>query len=197
MVVLGIDPGTARTGFGVVHAEGPRLRALGHGTITTRAGEDVAARLAAIAGAVRELLACHGPDVVALESLYVGANPRTVLGVGQARGAVLATCGAAGLPSAEYSPSQVKTAVCGYGRAEKHQVGRMVEAILHLSQPAGSEHAADALAVAICHAHHAATNEIWQGAPKSLSPRARGRGPREAREGEGAVAANSKPRVVL
>jgi crossover junction endodeoxyribonuclease RuvC len=151
MIVLGIDPGTARTGYGVVEASGSSLRALDHGTIATRAGDEMAGRLAAIFDAVRELVSRHAPCAVALESLYVGTNPRTVLSVGQARGAALAACGAARIPSAEYAPGQVKAAVCGYGRAEKSQVGRMVEAILGLRTAPGSEHAADALAVAICH----------------------------------------------
>jgi crossover junction endodeoxyribonuclease RuvC len=151
VIVLGIDPGTARTGFAVVQAEGSSLRALEHGTIATRAGDEMAGRLAAIFDAVRALVDRHTPGAVALESVYVGANPRTALSVGQARGAALAACGAACIPSAEYSPAQVKTAVCGYGRAEKSQVGRMVEAILGLPAAPMTEHAADALAVAICH----------------------------------------------
>jgi crossover junction endodeoxyribonuclease RuvC len=151
MVVLGIDPGTARTGFGVVRVDGSTFRALDHGAVVTAPGVDMGARLARIHEAVSDLVRRHAPQAVALESLFVGANPRTILAVGQARGAVLAACGSAGVPSAEYSPAQVKAAVCGYGRAEKSQVGRMVEAILALAEAPASDHAADALAVAICH----------------------------------------------
>jgi crossover junction endodeoxyribonuclease RuvC len=151
MIVLGIDPGLARTGFGVVAADGSRVRLLAQGAVTTAAGLDTGTRLASIAAAVGELVERHRPDAVAVESLYVGANPRAILAVGQARGAALAACGRSGVPSAEYSPAQVKTAVCGYGRAEKGQVGRMVAAILGLAAAPASEHAADALAVAICH----------------------------------------------
>src|SRR4051794_7516172 len=112
---------------------------------------DLGLRLARIFEAIRELVERHRPDAVAVETLFVGANPRTIIAVGHARGAALAACGAAGVPSAEYSPAQVKTAVCGYGRAEKGQVGRMVQTILGLRDAPRSEHAADALAVAICH----------------------------------------------
>jgi crossover junction endodeoxyribonuclease RuvC len=160
MIVLGIDPGTARTGFGVVRSEGSTLHALDHGTLATAAGEDVERRLARIFEAVQEILRRYRPDAAAVESLFVGANPRTVLSVGQARGAALAACGLAGVPSAEYTPGQVKTAVCGYGRAEKAQVGEMVTALLTLDRRPGSEHAADALAVAICHASTARSRAL-------------------------------------
>ena len=152
MIVLGIDPGTARTGYGVIRVEGGRVSALAHGVITTGAREDPGQRLSTIFECVRALVAMHEPHAVALESLFVGANPQTVLGVGQARGAVLAACGAAGVPSAEYAPSQVKQAVCGYGRADKGQVGFMVSRVLAMSEEPGTDHAADALAVAVCHA---------------------------------------------
>jgi len=101
---------------------------------------------------VGELIAEHRPDVVALEESYVGADARIALSVGQARGAVLVAAASAGVASAEYPPSSVKQAVCGYGRAEKEQVGRMVKAILGLDAVPKPDHAADALAVAICHA---------------------------------------------
>jgi crossover junction endodeoxyribonuclease RuvC len=151
MIVLGIDPGTARTGYGVVRAEGSVMRALDHGCVQTRPEDDIGDRLATIHAAVQALIARHQPVEVALESLFVGSNPRTILTVGQARGAVLAACGAAGMTSAEYSPSEVKRAVCGHGRAEKGQVSRMVEAILGLREAPATDHAADALAVALCH----------------------------------------------
>jgi crossover junction endodeoxyribonuclease RuvC len=165
MVVLGIDPGLACTGFGIVAGEGSRLRALASGTIATTAGADTAARLASIQSEVGRLLDEHEPTSVALESLFIGTNPRTILSVGQARGAVLAACGAVGLDSCEYSPSQVKSAVCGYGRAEKGQVARMVGAILSLQQPPETDHASDALAVAVCHLWHAGSARAAGAAP--------------------------------
>jgi crossover junction endodeoxyribonuclease RuvC len=161
VIVLGIDPGTARTGFGVVRSHGGTLRALDHGVVSTPAGLDLGARLAQIFQAVRGLVDRHRPDAVALETLFVGQNPRTILTVGHARGAALAACGVAGVPSAEYSPGEVKTAVCGYGRAEKQQVARMVEAILAQGEAAPrSDHASDALAVAICHVTSARTRAL-------------------------------------
>jgi len=158
MIVLGIDPGTAATGYGVVEERGSTLRALDLGVVTTRSGADAGARLATIHERVRELLLAHRPACVAVEELYVGPNPRSILAVGQARGAALVACGTLGVPVAEYSVSVIKTAVCGYGRAEKGQVGQMVRAILALDRPPSSEHACDALAAAICHTHHARLN---------------------------------------
>ena len=112
----------------------------------------LAARLLTIFAGVQELIAQHAPDAVALEESYVGADARIALSVGQARGAVLVAAASAGVPCAEYAPASVKQAVCGYGRADKGQVQRMVKAILALAEPPTPHHAADALAVAICHA---------------------------------------------
>jgi crossover junction endodeoxyribonuclease RuvC len=152
MKLLGIDPGTASTGFGVIDVEGSAMRVVAHGVIETAAGEPAAERLAVIHRRVALLLDLHGPHSVALEDLYVGANPRTVLSVGQARGAVLSACGLAGIGTAAYPPAEVKSAVCGFGRADKSQVQRMVAAILGADLREASDHATDALAVAICHA---------------------------------------------
>ena len=150
-VVVGIDPGTAACGYGIVHANDGRLRALGHGTWSTHAGERPALRLKTIFDGVTDLIAVHDPDAVVLEESFVGADARTALSVGQARGAVLVACAVAGVECAEYAPARVKQAVCGYGRAEKDQVQRMVRAILGTRERM-STHASDALAVAICHA---------------------------------------------
>jgi crossover junction endodeoxyribonuclease RuvC len=155
MIVLGIDPGMAETGYGVIAVEGSRMRALDHGVVTTAAPLPVAQRLAAVHERLAELIARHTPDAAALEDLYVGANPRTILSVGQARGAVLAACGLAGLDAAGYPPAEVKKSVCGFGRADKGQMLRMVTAILGLDPPPATDHAADALAVAVCHATRA------------------------------------------
>ena len=155
MIVLGIDPGMAETGYGLIAVEGSRMRAVDHGVVTTAARLPAAQRLAAIHERVAELIAQHAPDAAALEDLYVGANPRTILSVGQARGAVLAACGLAGLDAAGYPPAEVKKSVCGFGRADKGQMLRMVTAILGLEPPPSTDHAADALAVAVCHATRA------------------------------------------
>jgi crossover junction endodeoxyribonuclease RuvC len=152
VVVLGIDPGLACTGFGVVRVEGQRVSALAHGDIPTRPRSDPAERLFLIHTGITEVLALHAPDSAAVESLFVGLDPRAILAVGQARGVALAACGAAGIASAEYAPAQIKRAVCGSGRAPKEQVGRMISVILRLEGTPPSEHAADALAVALCHA---------------------------------------------
>jgi len=150
--VIGIDPGTANCGYGIVQESGGRLRAIDHGSWSTPAGERLELRLRTIFEGVAALVAEHGPDAVALEESFVGVDARTALSVGQARGAVLVAAASFGLECAEYAPSRVKQAVCGYGRAEKAQVGRMVSAILGLKQVPQPHHAADALAVAICHA---------------------------------------------
>ena len=152
MRVLGIDPGTAACGYGIVHESGGRIRAVDHGWWRTSAGERPELRLKTIFDGVQELIAAHAPDAVALEESFVGADARTALSVGQARGAVLVACAAADVDCAEYPPATVKQSVCGYGRADKGQVGRMVAAILGLAEPPAPHHAADALAVAICHA---------------------------------------------
>jgi len=150
--VLGIDPGTAACGFGIVHESDGRLKGICHGWWRTSAQERVELRLRTIFDAVKELISLHAPDAVALEESYVGADARIALSVGQARGAVLVAASSAGLECVEYAPARVKQAVCGYGRADKAQVQRMVKAILSLEAIPEPSHAADALAVAICHA---------------------------------------------
>ena len=155
MIVLGIDPGTADTGFGVVQGVGSRLRALAHGVIQTRPGVPLERRLADIHSAVVELLDRHEPDALAIEELYFGSNARTAFAVGQARGVVLLAAGQRAIPSSSYTPQQVKGAVCGQGRAGKEQVSRMVARLLALAEPPTPDHAADALAVAVCHLNRA------------------------------------------
>jgi crossover junction endodeoxyribonuclease RuvC len=150
--VIGIDPGTANCGYGIVQENGGRLRAIGHGSWSTPAGERLELRLRTIFEGVRDLVAEHAPDAVVLEESFVGADARIALSVGQARGAVLVAAALADVECAEYAPARVKQAVCGYGRAEKVQVQRMVKAILGLEALPTPNHAADALAVAICHA---------------------------------------------
>jgi crossover junction endodeoxyribonuclease RuvC len=155
VVVLGVDPGVAHTGFGVVIARGQSLAALDGGVIGTQAGEPLERRLAKIHVRLCDLIAEHRPDAVAVEELYFGQNARTAFAVGQARGVVLLSAGMAGLPCFSYTPQAVKLAVCGSGGAAKEQVQRMVGALLSLPTPPEPDHAADALAVAICHANGA------------------------------------------
>jgi len=158
MIVLGIDPGTASTGYGVVASDPARpgrLLALDGGVIETSAGAALERRLTTIHARALALLDEHAPDAVAIEDLYFGANARSAMAVGQARGVVLLAAGERGLPCGSYTPQQVKSAVCGSGRAEKAQVQQMVQRLLSLPGPPTPDHAADALAVAICHLNRA------------------------------------------
>ena len=155
VIVLGIDPGTANTGYGVVARRGGRLVALDGGVVVTRPAAEPGARLAAIHERVAALLDEHRPEAVAVEELYFGANARSAFAVGQARGVVVLAAGQRGVPCRSYTPQQIKGAVCGTGRAEKDQVQRMVQALLALPELPRPDHAADALAVAICHANAA------------------------------------------
>ena len=152
MRVLGIDPGTAACGYGIVHESDGRIRALAHGCWTSSARERPERRLTTIFDGVTILIQEHAPDAVALEESFVGADARIALFVGQARGAALVAAASAGVECTEYAPARVKQAVCGYGRADKGQVSRMVKMLLSLEAEPETSHASDALAVAICHA---------------------------------------------
>ncbi len=152
MVVLGIDPGTANTGYGVVYARAGKLAALDGGVIATGPSEPLERRLARLHAQLCDLIARHKPEAVAVEELYFGRNVRTAFAVGQARGVVILAAGQRGVRCASYTPQQVKGAVCGSGRAAKDQVQRMVQTLLALPSVPRPDHAADALAVAICHA---------------------------------------------
>jgi crossover junction endodeoxyribonuclease RuvC len=150
MLVLGIDPGTASTGYGLVRGTGTRLQAVAQGLIQTRPGVPLERRLADIHGRIGELLDDHRPDALAIEELYFGANVRTAFAVGQARGVILLAAGQRGVASRTYTPQQVKGAVCGNGRADKEQVARMATRLLGLGPAPMPDHTTDALAVAIC-----------------------------------------------
>jgi crossover junction endodeoxyribonuclease RuvC len=165
MVVLGIDPGVASTGFGVVSIDGPRMGAVDGGVIEAPAGDPTENRLAEIHDALADLLARHDPVAVALEGVYFGRNVRSAIAVGQARGVALLAAAQAGLPCFDYTPQAVKLAVCGSGAATKDQVQRMVGTLLGISKPR-SDHTADALAVAICHSGHAASAEAFRPADR-------------------------------
>jgi crossover junction endodeoxyribonuclease RuvC len=150
--VLGIDPGTAACGYGIVRERNGRVKLVDHGWWKTPSKSRPELRLKMIFDGVTELIEEFEPDAVALEESFVGVDARTALSVGQARGVILVAAANLGLECAEYAPSRVKQAVCGYGRAEKAQVQRMVKVILGLQALPTPNHAADALAVAICHA---------------------------------------------
>jgi crossover junction endodeoxyribonuclease RuvC len=164
VIVLGIDPGLANTGYGVVARSGGRMVALDGGVIETRAGAPQEQRLADIHAAIDALLIEHEPQGMALEQLYFGQNVKTAFAVGQARGVSMLAAGQRGVPCESYTPQQVKGAVCGNGRADKEQVARMVQALLGLEAPPRPDHAADALAVAICHANCAPLTAALAGA---------------------------------
>lgn len=155
MRVLGIDPGLANTGFGVVERRGGRLLALDGGVIETPATLAHERRLALLHERLTALLDEHGCAQVALEQLYFGANVQTAFAVGEARGVCMLAAGQRGLACASYTPQQIKAAVCGSGRAGKDQVARMVQSLLALPQLPRPDHAADALAVAVCHVNAA------------------------------------------
>jgi crossover junction endodeoxyribonuclease RuvC len=155
MRVLGIDPGTAITGWGLIEGEGQSLQLVGYGAITTAAKTPLPTRLQQIYRGLMNLMAEYRPEAVAVEELFFGHNVRTALVVGQARGVTLLAIADAGLPMYEYKPLEVKQAVAGYGRADKGQVQSMVRLLLNLAEVPRPDDAADALAVAICHAHSA------------------------------------------
>lgn len=154
MVVLGFDPGTASTGWGVIEQNGNKLRSLGHGCIVTSAKDDTHVRLRQIHDQARGLIRRFEPDIVVLEELFVNVNVKTALAVGQAKGVLYLAASELETAPREYSPLQIKQAVTGYGRASKIQVQEMTKVILGLSHIPQPDHAADALAVAITHTHH-------------------------------------------
>jgi crossover junction endodeoxyribonuclease RuvC len=155
MIVLGIDPGLANAGYGVVARRRGRLVALDGGVIDTPAAVALESRLATVHKRVLELIDEHACEAMALEQLYFGANVQTAFAVGHARGVTMLAGGQRGLPCFSYTPQRVKSAVCGNGRAAKDQVARMVQTLLELPELPRPDHASDALAVAICH-HNAA-----------------------------------------
>ncbi len=151
MIVLGIDPGLASTGYGVVERRAGRFLARDGGVIETSAQLPLERRLTLLHARLLDLLTDHGCEAVALESLYFGGNAHSAFAVGQARGVCMLAAGQRGLSCASYTPQQIKAAVCGHGRAPKDQVARMVSSLLALGSVPSSDHAADALAVAVCH----------------------------------------------
>lgn len=163
MVVLGVDPGTAITGFGVVERRSGAIRSLEYGVIRTPAGLPLPERLDRLFRELQAVLARHPVEVAAVEQLFFNKNVQTALSVGQARGVVLLAAAQAGLPVSEYTPPQVKQAVTGEGRAVKHQVAYMITRLLGLKAVPRPDDAADALAVAVCHAQTGSTLARWLG----------------------------------
>lgn len=153
MRVLGIDPGTATTGYGLVEGHGDRIVALSYGVITTSSRWELARRLQEIYRQLRTLVNEWQPESAAVEEIFFSKNARTALAVGQARGVVLLALADAGVPVHEYKPSEVKEAITGYGAASKGQMQLMVQHLLGLTQIPSPDDAADALALAICHLH--------------------------------------------
>ena len=197
MIVLGIDPGTAALGYGIVESAAGRVREVDHGCLETSPDVSLPERLLAIHALVDELLASHRPDVVAVERLFFSRNVQTAMGVGQARGVVLLAAAQHGVPVREATPNEVKSAIAGYGAADKEQVQRMVQMVLGMAERPRPDDAADALAIAVWAANTAAlrrwrvraARRSWTGRPSSRSTRGdvglRASRPRGARPREG------------
>lgn len=156
MIILGVDPGLQRTGWGLIRKEGSHLKFIDAGTLTSDNKLPLAERLLQLHDALLEIITHYKPDAAAIEETFVNVNPTSTLKLGQARGALLMTLSLAGLDVHEYAATQVKKTVVGVGRAEKQQIQMMVEMLLPASKgKVQGADAADALAIAICHAHHA------------------------------------------
>ena len=152
MIILGIDPGLATVGWGVIESERGQVRPIAYGAITTPAHTDIEARLLMIQNDIETIIEKYKPDEMAIEELFFNTNITTGIAVAEARGVILCTAHKLGVKISEYTPLQVKQAVVGYGKAEKHQVIAMVTSILKLSKPPKPDDTADAVAIAICHA---------------------------------------------
>jgi crossover junction endodeoxyribonuclease RuvC len=185
MRLIGLDPGLRHTGWGVIEATGNRLIHVADGVVHAPQREVLAERLVELFRQLNAVLDQYRPEAAAVEETFVNKNPASTLKLGVARGVVLLAPAARGIPVFEYSANLIKKSVVGVGHAEKPQVEMMVKRLLPAALLATPD-AADALAVAICHAHHAATRSVWHGRQHTLSPPGRGKG-------EGAVRTNSAP----
>ncbi len=172
LVVLGLDPGTAITGYGIVRYDGQGLESLAYGTITTPSGSPLSLRLQNIYRELRLLIDTQRPTQAAVEELFFARNARTALSVGHARGVILLALADAGLSVFEYTPLEVKKAITGYGRATKEQMQQMVRLLLSLESAPQPDDVADALAVAICHAHSFSTVARLAGGSRSAERQA-------------------------
>jgi crossover junction endodeoxyribonuclease RuvC len=167
MRVLGIDCGSEYTGFGVVEETSDRkLVCHATGAIKLKSGTPMAAKLEKIFGDLKAIIAQHQPEVVAIEDVFYAINVKSALKLGQVRGVAMLAASSSGLEVAEYSPLSIKSAVVGYGRADKFQVQQMVTRLLNLAVPPEPTDASDALAIAICHIHTAATNSRYAAASR-------------------------------
>lgn len=160
MIILGVDPGLANTGWGIIEQSGARLRCLAYGCVTTDACDGLPDRLSRIHETLVAVIERYSPVECGIESVYFGSNARSAFATGQARGVALLALAEKGLSLGEYSPAEIKDAVAGVGSAEKQQVGYMVRVLLGLDHVPSPDHAADALAAAICHAHARASKRI-------------------------------------
>lgn len=160
MIIIGIDPGYAIVGIGVVEYKGNKFRPIEYTAITTPAGMNTIDRLKKIYDEMAMLIDKHKPDAMAIEELFFNSNQKTAINVAQARGVILVAAANKGVPVREYTPLQVKQSVTGYGRADKKQIQEMVKLILHLNVIPKPDDAADALALAICHAHSNKMNNL-------------------------------------
>ncbi len=156
MIILGIDPGYAIVGYGVIRYEGGKMSVIDYGKITTEANIPLSKRLKLIYDSLTQLIETFKPDVVAVEELFFNSNVKTAIAVGHARGVIILAAANMNLKIAEYTPLQIKQAVVGYGRADKNQVQQMVKMFLKLKEVPKPDDTADALAVAICHANSSA-----------------------------------------
>jgi crossover junction endodeoxyribonuclease RuvC len=154
VIILGIDPGLANTGWGVVEVDGSRFRCLGYGCISTSPTRELPDRLRSVHDDLASVIARYSPAEAALENIYFSTNVRTAMATGQARGAALVAVAGSGVPIGEYGPGEIKLAVTGSGSADKRQVTYMVRVLLGLPEDPKPDHAADALAAAICHANN-------------------------------------------
>lgn len=159
MKILGIDPGYAILGYGVIEKTGNRFRVCSYGSLTTDAGMQMEQRLEYLYDSLREIIEEEKPEVAAIENLFFNTNAKTAILVGQARGVAVLACVKGGLEIEEYTPLQIKQALVGYGRAEKKQVQMMVKTLLNLKSVPKPDDTADALAAAICHGHSADTRK--------------------------------------
>lgn len=153
MIILGFDPGIAIVGFGVIDKQGNSISPIQYGTINTKSDLDVAIRLKQVFDGAKEIIETYKPEAVSIEKLYFNKNVSTAMTVGQARGVLMLAAVQAGLHVYEYTPLQIKQALVGYGRAEKRQIQEMVKLFLNLKEIPKPDDVADALAIAICHAH--------------------------------------------
>jgi len=162
MVILGLDPGTATTGFGIVSYENDRFRLLDYGCITTPKTLSLADRLGQISSDLEEIVKESNPDEIAIEEIFFSKNIKTAIHVAHARGALMQKLSSEGYVINEYKPQQIKEAVCGYGKAEKIQVQKMVQLILEMDEMPRPDDAADALAIAICHGNSMKLRRLYE-----------------------------------